>query len=125
MWSYYHPLGLAGHIFYIPTGIRMATISPPLATNQTTASLPLSAVFQRLRQLKAWQQQQQETLLHQQQEQLLKLRNEQTYQRNQVSDTSVGSNERGQGNSPVQVHLAYLCIEFMLKIAKIHSVNVI
>lgn len=110
VWSYYHPLVLrAIHFIFLQVKrIRMATISPPLATNQTTASLPLSAVFQRLRQLKAWQQQQQETLLHQQQEQLLKLRNEQTYQRNQVSDTSVCSNERGQSNSPIQVHL---CIE--------------
>lgn len=42
---------------------------------------PLAAVLERLKQLKLWQQQQQETLLHQQQEQLLKLRNEQENQR--------------------------------------------
>lgn len=102
------------YILFLQVLVRMAQnvmISPPpqpQATNQTTASLPLSAVFQRLRQLKAWQHQQQDTLLRQQQEQLVKLRNEQAYQRNQVADTSVGSNERGTSSSPIKVHLLLL-----------------
>ena len=61
---------------------------------------PLSAVFERLKQLKIWQQQQQETLLRQQQEQLLKLRNEQDDQRSHFvrgpSENVVGTTERTQ-----------------------------
>ncbi len=57
------------------------TTSPshPLGYQQTTAGLPLSLVFERLKQLKAWQQQQQDTLVRQQQEQLLRLHREQCH----------------------------------------------
>ena len=69
--------------FPVQAGTSVIQLNQPSSSG--TIGLPLSAVFERLRQLKAWQQQQQETLLRQQQEQLLKLRTEQTYQRAQVT----------------------------------------
>lgn len=64
---------------YGPVGIQ--TFPEALGSENTPFPMPASKqveLLERLKQLRAWQQQQQADLLRQQQEQLLRLRNEQT-----------------------------------------------
>jgi len=68
-----------------------------MTTSLPSLGLTQSVVFERLKQLKAWQQKQQETLLRKQQEQLLKLQNEQLVH-SVLPQTIISENTQAQSN---------------------------
>ena len=71
--------------------------APPFNPNAVLPALEQLQVLERLKQLRSWQQQQQDSLLRQQQEQLARLRNEQENLRKQIgfvsSDDRVSTSE--------------------------------